>query len=67
LQKSIAFVALWLVAACPAAAHEKLYHITCATVRAYVAEVGVEQAREVAIAHGMTARQERMARRCLGG
>jgi hypothetical protein len=67
LQKAIVVVALWLVAACPAAARERLFHVTCATVRAYVAQVGVEQARAIALAHGMTAWQERLARRCLGG
>jgi hypothetical protein len=40
-------------------------HITCETVRAYVAQVGLQQARAVAVAHGMTAWQERLARRCL--
>jgi hypothetical protein len=65
LQKAIAVIALCLVAACPAAAREKLFHVTCATVRAYVAQVGLEQARAVALAHGMTAWQERIARRCL--
>jgi hypothetical protein len=34
-------------------------------VRAYVAEVGLVQARAVALAHGMTAWQERLARHCL--
>ncbi len=43
----------------------KTWRISCATVRAYVAEVGVVQARAVALAHGMTAWQERLARRCL--
>jgi hypothetical protein len=50
-----------------AASETKPIHITCETVRAYVAAVGVEQAREVALAHGMTAWQERLAKRCLGG
>jgi hypothetical protein len=58
--------ALSLAAAHSAAATEaKPLHITCETVRAYVAAVGVQQAREVALAHGMTAWQERLARRCL--
>jgi hypothetical protein len=43
----------------------KTWRITCATVRAYVAEVGLVEARTVARAHGMTAWQERLARRCL--
>jgi hypothetical protein len=39
--------------------------ITCEMVRAYVAQVGLEQARAVAVAHGITASQERRARACL--
>jgi hypothetical protein len=39
--------------------------ITCGMVRAYVAQVGLEQARAVAAAHGMTASQEQRARACL--
>lgn len=35
-------------------------------VRAYVAQVGVDQARTIALAHGMTASQEQRAKRCLG-
>ena len=50
-----------------AATERQPIRITCERVRAYVAAVGVEQAREVALAHGMTAWQERLARRCLGG
>lgn len=40
-------------------------HITCAMVRSYVQSVGVEQARAAARAAGMTASEERNARRCL--
>jgi len=39
--------------------------ITCEVVRAYVARVGLEQARAVAVARGMTASQEQRARACL--
>ena len=39
--------------------------ITCETVRSYVSMMGVEQARALALAHGMTDAQERRARRCL--
>jgi hypothetical protein len=39
--------------------------ITCETVRAYVSQVGVAQARALALANGMTPNQERRARRCL--
>jgi hypothetical protein len=67
LLKAIAVAFVWLVAACPPVAEAKLLHISCETVRTYVAQVGLEQARAVAIAHGMTAWQERLALRCLRG
>jgi hypothetical protein len=40
-------------------------HITCDMVRSYVAQVGLEQAKAMAIAAGMTASEERRARQCL--
>ena len=40
-------------------------YINCGTVRAYVAQVGLVQARTLARAAGMTAGQEWRARRCL--
>ena len=40
-------------------------HVNCETVRAYVAQVGLAQARTLARAAGMTAGQEWRARRCL--
>jgi hypothetical protein len=39
--------------------------ISCETVRAYVIHVGLQQARAQVHAAGMTAAQERKARRCL--
>jgi hypothetical protein len=39
--------------------------ITCDTVRSYVSQVGLAQARAIARANGMTSDQERRARRCL--
>ena len=39
--------------------------ITCAMVRSYVAQVGLEQAKAMAAASGMTAADERRARQCL--
>jgi hypothetical protein len=39
-------------------------HIYCATVRAYVVQVGLVQAKALARAAGMTASQELRARRC---
>jgi hypothetical protein len=38
---------------------------SCDMVRAYVAQVGLIQAKMIALAHGMTAAQERRARQCL--
>jgi hypothetical protein len=40
-------------------------HLTCETVRAYVSLVGLEQAKAMARAKGMTAAQEWRARQCL--
>jgi hypothetical protein len=40
-------------------------NITCEMVRNYVAQVGLEQARAMATAAGMTAADERRARQCL--
>ena len=39
--------------------------VTCAMVRSYVAQVGLEQAKAMAAAAGMTAADERRARQCL--
>jgi hypothetical protein len=39
--------------------------ISCETVRAYVAQVGMAQARAMAQAAGMTETEERQARQCL--
>jgi hypothetical protein len=39
--------------------------ITCEMVRSYVAQVGVEQAKAMAQAAGMTAAEEARARHCL--
>jgi hypothetical protein len=65
LHKALLLSAMALVAACPASADAKHERITCETVRAFVAQVGVVQARMIALAHGMTASQERRARHCL--
>jgi hypothetical protein len=40
-------------------------NITCDMVRSYVAQVGLQQARAMAVAAGMTASEERQARQCL--
>jgi hypothetical protein len=46
----------------PASAHA---HITCDMVRAYVAQVGLAQAKAQALSAGMTASEEQRAKRCL--
>jgi hypothetical protein len=59
-----ALLALILLAtATPALADDP--QVTCATVRAYVTQVGLVQARAQARAAGMTAAQQRRARQCL--
>jgi hypothetical protein len=49
----------------PNAAWAEPSRMTCDTVRAYVRQIGFAQARAMALANGMTAAQERQARRCL--
>jgi len=46
------------------AARSESSHINCATVRAFVGQLGMVQAKALARAAGMTASQERRARRC---
>ena len=46
------------------AARSESSHFNCATVRAYVGQVGMVQAKALARAAGMTASQEWRARRC---
>lgn len=65
MHKAFLLGAIALVAACPASAHAKTERISCETVRAFVAQVGLFQARALALAHGMTASQERQAKHCL--
>jgi hypothetical protein len=47
------------------AARGEASHISCDTVRSYVGQVGLVQAKALARAAGMTASQEQRARRCL--
>jgi hypothetical protein len=47
------------------AGHDRSTTITCDTVRAYVGQVGLAQARAMARANGMTGSEERKARQCL--
>lgn len=74
--KKTALLTLVLVAASyPALARHHFHHghgassshsrISCETVRAYVAQVGLEQARAMAQAAGMTQSEERAAAQCL--
>jgi hypothetical protein len=67
MRTAILLVVFGLAAACPATARQNdVHYITCEMVRAYVAQVGLVRARALALAHGMTASEERAARRCLG-
>jgi hypothetical protein len=65
LPKAFLLGAIALAVVCPASAHAKGWGITCETVRAFVAQVGLVHARAMALSYGMTASQERRARRCL--
>lgn len=60
--KASLLILIFLASAAPASAEE--LQISCETVRTYVAQVGVVQAKAQARAAGMTAQQERRARRC---
>jgi hypothetical protein len=59
--KAALLILIFVAAATPASANP---HVNCASVRAYVSEVGLVQAKALARAAGMTASQERRARRC---
>ena len=76
MKKSALLILTFVTAGCPATAHpHRGYqnsdsfgapsHINCEMVRAYVGQVGLIQAKAMARAAGMTAAQERRARRCL--
>jgi hypothetical protein len=56
-------ILIFLATASPVLADDR--QITCATVRAYVSQVGFVQARAQARAAGLTAAQQRRARQCL--
>ena len=66
MPKAFLLGAIALAVACPASAQAKSWGMSCETVRAFVAQVGLVQARALALAHGMTASQERRAKHCLG-
>jgi hypothetical protein len=73
--KKTALVIAFVAASCPAFAKHHFHRghgassshsrITCETVRAYVAQVGLEQAKAMAQAAGMTQSEERAAAQCL--
>lgn len=71
MQKAVLAVLALTIATLPVSAREEasrhVLRVTCETVRAYVAEVGLVNARAMAVARGMTAAQEREAKHCLGG
>jgi hypothetical protein len=60
--KTALLMLIFLATAGPALADE--LQISCETVRAYVTQVGLMQAKAQARAAGMTAQQERRARQC---
>ncbi len=57
------FMLIFLATASPVLANDS--QITCATVRAYVGQVGFVQAKAQARAAGLTAAQRRRAMQCL--
>jgi hypothetical protein len=56
-----------LISAYPVMARQNNSRITCDIFRAYVAQVGLQQAKAAALSAGMTASEEREAKRCLAG
>ena len=60
--KNVLLVLIFIAGASPALADPQ---ITCETVRSYARQVGLVHAKAQARAAGMTAEQERRARRCL--
>jgi hypothetical protein len=79
MKKTAVLTLVFVAAAYPACArhhsHHHVHHeratttahsrITCETVRAYVAQVGLAQAKAMAQAAGMTQAEEREAAQCL--
>jgi hypothetical protein len=79
MKKTAVLAFIFVAAAYPAMAkhhhHHRSYHgdhasaahpgISCETVRAYVAQVGLAQAKALAQSAGMTAAEEREAAHCL--
>jgi hypothetical protein len=71
LKKAALLICIFAIADWPALADSqntslrRPSHITCEMVRSYVAQVGLAQAKAMAIAAGMTASEEQRARQCL--
>ncbi len=75
MKKTALLTFAFVAASCPALARHHFHHghgassshsrISCETVRAYVAQVGLEQAKAIAQAAGMTQSEERAAAQCL--
>ena len=73
--KSALLIVIFMVVSYPAIAKQRYYHperattshprITCEMVRAYVAQIGLAQAKAMAQAAGMTESEEREAVQCL--
>ena len=75
MKKTGLLLSILLASSYPAMAKHHFHHgeraasshsrISCETVRAYVAQVGLEQAKAMAQAAGMTGSEERQAAQCL--
>lgn len=75
MKKTVLLTFVLVAASFPAAAKHHIHHrdrapsshsrISCETVRAYVAQVGLAQAKAMAQAAGMTDSEEREAAQCL--
>jgi hypothetical protein len=71
MKKTALLTLMFVAASYPALAKHHFHHaashsrISCETVRAYVAQVGLAQAKAMAQAAGMTQSEERAAAQCL--
>jgi hypothetical protein len=61
--KRIALLTFVLINSAGPVMAQQTGNISCETVRAYVAQVGVAQAKAMALSAGMTPAQERLVRR----
>jgi hypothetical protein len=75
MKKTALPLVILVAVSCPAVAKQRFHHrehadtshsrISCETVRTYVAQVGLAQAKAMAQAAGMTELEERQAVQCL--